>query len=117
MEITMNLENHTKQVEYIFNIVTEKTTGSKHKEYANADNVFINFQEGAKINGSNQITTAWNFATKHLVSFMDIIKNPLKFAMPVIDEKATDLIAYIVIIRNMILEKQYAEKVKVDCNE
>ena len=85
---------------------TKETLLSKNKEYADGEDVFHNFDVASDylkhIDVSSPAGAAMAFATKHLVSIVDIVNTPAKFTQDQIDEKIGDMINYLILIRGML---------------
>ena len=86
----------------------------KNDEYANADEVFHNFNNavGISLHNSN-VAVAWEFVVKHLQSVKDLVTeieednelNALTIPQAYLDEKFGDVINYFILIEGMIKEK------------
>ena len=84
----------------------KNTLDNKGNEYANTENVFINFERSAAIRDKNtKEEVMLDYAMKHLVSVIDIIDNPTKAVnSKLIEEKFGDLINYLILIEASLLE-------------
>lgn len=74
----------------------------KGKEYATDKDKFHNFNVAAILNGTTPEKALWGFATKHLVSIMDIIDDSDKFSGQQIEDKIGDMINYLILLGIML---------------
>jgi hypothetical protein len=80
----------------------------KGKEYRRGDNAMHNFNRAAEISGTTREKALWGFATKHLVSFLDILDDIEKGNLPtedVVNEKVGDLVNYLILAEASIKDK------------
>ncbi len=77
----------------------------KNKEYADADNKFHNFDRAAEIMKCTREEALKGFMTKHIVSVFDMIEGYKHFSKEIIDEKIEDTIAYLVILKAMLYNR------------
>lgn len=80
----------------------------KGKEYRRDGDAMHNFNRAAAIAGTTREKALWGFATKHLVSFLDILDDIDKGILPteeLLSEKIGDLINYLVLCEASILDK------------
>jgi len=80
---------------------------TKGKEYRRNNDVFHNFNEGARITGQTREEVLWGFALKHFISIQDI-KNDIKLGLKkptkeLLDEKYGDLINYLLLEKASII--------------
>ena len=83
---------------------------AKAKEYAPGTDRLHNFKRAAAINSSTPINQAWNFATKHLVSILDMKEDPTKYSLAQWDEKMGDMINYLILMEACVHEAHAAKK-------
>lgn len=88
-----------------------KVLVAKRKEYTNNDDPFHNFRAATGVSLHNtKEAVAYEFLVKHLQSFKDIItfiedKNYTNIDKVLLDEKAIDIINYVLLIRGMIIDR------------
>ena len=97
-----NPNSVSEQVEWFFSTLSNKFI-AKSKEYS-TDSWDSNFVKGGRVLGVSKEQALLGYATKHLVSIMDIVegKSATKEA---IDEKFGDTFIYFALLRVMLLEK------------
>lgn len=81
----------------------------KNKEYASEGDIYAALKEGEKFSiheAENAADIAWSYATKHLVSIIDIIKNYRGYTKEQIDEKFGDFELYLELIRAFYIERK-----------
>lgn len=80
----------------------------KNKEYRRNDNVYHNFDQGAKIKGITPEKVLDGFLLKHEVSIADMTDDLDKGTLPTkekVEEKFNDNIIYLLIKKAMILNR------------
>lgn len=97
-----NPNSVSEQVEWFFSTLSNKFI-AKSKEYS-TDSWDSNFVKGARVLGTSKEQALLGYATKHLVSIMDISEGK-QATKEEIDEKFGDLIVYFSLLRVMLLEK------------
>ena len=99
-------EEFTKKVEKRIDLIRQ-TLLTKHKEYAQDDNVFRNFDEaaGGFSLHSTSAEVLWSYMTKHLVSIKDIVAENKAADPAVISEKIGDVINYLILLEAMLNQK------------
>jgi len=97
-----NPNSVSEQVEWFFSTLSNKFI-AKSKEYS-TDSWDSNFVKGARVLGTSKEQALLGYATKHLVSIMDISEGK-SYTKEEIDEKFGDLIVYFSLLRVMLLEK------------
>lgn len=105
----MKREEFTNRVEKRIDLIRQ-TLLTKHKEYANDDNVFRNFDEaagGLSLHGTSS-EVLWSYMTKHLVSIKDIVADKKPVDTAVVSEKIGDVINYLILLEAML--NQQGEK-------
>ena len=80
---------------------------SKGKEYANDDDRFINFRDGARMTRSSPEEVLWFYMTKHTVSVKKIIDevDSNLASKELIQEKIGDMINYLILLEGMLYER------------
>jgi hypothetical protein len=78
------------------------TLDNKHQEYADRDNNFSNFQKGAEILKCSKEEVMLMYATKHLVSVIEITQGKAATKAQ-IEEKFGDLVNYLILIEASLL--------------
>jgi len=85
----------------------------KAREYADASNVFSNFEKATGLSFHNERETVlWEYMVKHLQSIKDMV-NCLEvggevrghFNLPLVDEKIGDAINYLLLLRSMLHDR------------
>lgn len=97
-----NTTSVSNQIQQFFTALTDKFA-AKSKEYS-TDSWDSNFVKGARVLGTSKEQALLGYATKHLVSIMDISEGK-SYTKEEIDEKFGDLIVYFSLLRVMLLEK------------
>lgn len=92
----------SNEIQQFFTALTDKFA-AKSKEYA-TDSWDSNFVKGGRVLGVSKEQALLGYATKHLVSIMDIVEGK-SATKEEIDEKFGDLIVYFSLLRVMLLEK------------
>lgn len=92
----------SEQIEWFFSTLSNKFA-AKSKEYA-TNSWDSNFVKGGRVLGVSKEQALLGYATKHLVSIMDIAEGK-SYTKEEIDEKFGDLIVYFSLLRVMLLEK------------
>lgn len=103
----MGIQDFNSEFERFFNELVQRVQ-NKQMEYARNGDPFHNFKQAAKLNNSLPEIELHNFMTKHLVSYMDMLKDIEKGSYPtsnVADEKLGDIIVYMGLLRTMIHSK------------
>lgn len=80
----------------------------KGKEYRRGGDAMHNFNRAAAISNTSREKALWGFATKHLVSFLDILDDVEKGNLPsedLLSEKIGDLVNYLILCEASILDK------------
>jgi hypothetical protein len=80
----------------------------KGKEYRRNNDVYHNFNVGAKISGQIPEKVLQGFLLKHLVSYQDILNDIEQGKLPskeLVEEKLNDIITYYVIQKTQILNR------------
>lgn len=83
----------------------------KGNEYATTDDRLSAFKKAGAIQDQTMLQAALGMLTKHLVSLVDMIqdKNPARFGVDRWNEKLTDAINYLLIMRAIIEEDETGE--------
>lgn len=85
-----------------------KTLIEKGKEYRRNNDPLHNFRVAAKVGNTTEEKALWGFATKHYVSFLDMLNDIEQGVLPTesyVDEKIGDLINYLILCEASIKEK------------
>jgi len=85
---------------------------AKNVEYGHNEEALYNFKRAAKINNTIPEVSLWGFASKHLVSVIDIIVNLQNGELAdkkQFDEKIGDLINYLILLKALIYERYEQE--------
>lgn len=82
----------------------QTSLGEKARGYAFNDDRLYNFKVGARINNESPVDTLWGYATKHLVSVVDLVEGRLPATKENIDEKVGDLINYLILLEALLKE-------------
>lgn len=80
----------------------------KAKEYRRNDNPFHNFEVGAMKTNQTREQIIRSFALKHEISIEDIVNDIAEGKLPnkaIVDEKITDAINYLIILKASILDR------------
>jgi hypothetical protein len=81
---------------------------AKGKEYRRNNDPLHNFRVAAKVSNTTEEKALWGFATKHYVSFLDMLNDMEQGKLPAeayVDEKIGDLINYLILCEASIKEK------------
>jgi hypothetical protein len=84
--------------------------GQKAEEYSTDLDKLHNFKCAARINGTHPVREAHGFLTKHLVSYMDMIKKVEQgviIPQSTIEEKFTDILNYFILQEAIITENNF----------
>ena len=77
----------------------------KGAEYATDQDVFHNFEEGAKMSfHDKREMVAWEYMMKHMISIKDMISSKDAYSEYTIREKFGDAINYLILMEAMMLE-------------
>jgi len=90
-----------------------KTLIEKAKEYHRNNDPLHNFRIAATVSNTTQEKALWGFATKHYVSFLDMLNDIEQGNLPTesyVDEKIGDLINYLILCEASIKEKIIYDK-------
>jgi hypothetical protein len=80
----------------------------KAKEYRRNSDPLHNFNMASKLNNTTREKALWGFATKHLVSFLDMLDDIEKNKLPqreYVEEKIGDLINYLILCEASIKDR------------
>ena len=80
----------------------------KGKEYRRNSDPLHNFNMASKLNNTTREKALWGFATKHLVSFLDMLDDIEKNKLPkkeYVEEKIGDLINYLILCEASIKDR------------
>jgi len=105
----MNVEHFNEIVNDTVSKVQNVLT-TKRAEYAFDKDVFHNFIEAAGLMNdglgipSTPVLEAAGYMRKHIVSILDMCKQPYNLTEHIINEKIVDSINYLILIKAMLLE-------------
>lgn len=88
--------------------LTREVLITKGKEYRRNSDPLHNFNVASKLNNTTREKALWGFATKHLVSFLDMLDDIEKNKLPkeeYVEEKIGDLINYLILCEASIKDK------------
>ena len=88
--------------------LTREVLITKGKEYRRNSDPLHNFNVASKLNNTTREKALWGFATKHLVSFLDMLDDIEKNKLPkkeYVDEKIGDLINYLILCEASIKDR------------
>lgn len=80
----------------------------KGREYRRNSDPLHNFNMASKLNNTTREKALWGFATKHLVSFLDMLDDIEKNKLPqkeYVEEKIGDLINYLILCEASIKDR------------
>jgi hypothetical protein len=89
-------------------VMIKRTLVQKGKEYRRNNDPLHNFRVAAKVGNTTEEKALWGFATKHYVSFLDMLNDIEQGKFPAeayVDEKIGDLINYLILCEASIKEK------------
>jgi hypothetical protein len=89
--------------------ICESLLCSKAKEYSLEKDRLASFKTGAKLQGITPKQCLLGYATKHIVSITDMIKTDKKFTLARWEEKITDTINYLLLLKAMVEEELLVE--------
>ena len=101
-------ETIKKTLEDLENLLVKKGA-----EYIRNNDVFHNFNEGAKITGQTPEKVLYGFLLKHLISVNDIRNDLDKGIIPTefaVNEKYNDILIYFLLEKSMLIERIKKEK-------
>ena len=88
--------------------LTREVLITKGKEYRRNSDPLHNFNVASKLNNTTREKALWGFATKHLVSFLDMLDDIENNKLPkkeYVDEKIGDLINYLILCEASIKDR------------
>ena len=88
--------------------LTQEVLITKGKEYRRNSDPLHNFNVASKLNNTTREKALWGFATKHLVSFLDMLDDIENNKLPkkeYVDEKIGDLINYLILCEASIKDR------------
>lgn len=81
---------------------------SKRGEYAPDYDVLQNFKDAAAMNGISSPEALWGYVTKQIVSVKNMVhQDTTNFSMAQWDEKLTDIINYMVLLKAIVIENHW----------
>jgi hypothetical protein len=96
-------------------VMIKRTLSVKAKEYRRNNDPLHNFRVAAKVGNTTEEKALWGFATKHYVSFLDILNDIEQGKLPTfeyVDEKIGDLINYLILCEASMKEKINNSRIK-----
>ena len=78
---------------------------SKAKEYAAGSDHLHNFKQAAALQGITPIEALGGMMAKHTVSIYDMLGSDAEFPLTQWDEKITDHLNYLILLRALVIEK------------
>ena len=88
--------------------LTREVLITKGREYRRNSDPLHNFNVASKLNNTTREKALWGFATKHLVSFLDMLDDIENNKLPkkeYVDEKIGDLINYLILCEASIKDR------------
>lgn len=111
---TMTAEKYYNEIDNAINRV-KSMLDSKRSEYAEGDiDPLHNFNVGAGLTGEDRKKVLAGYMLKHTVSVYDMIYSGKEFPISKWDEKITDHIAYLLILRVILSEEHEFESGKLN---
>lgn len=86
----------------------KSTLIEKGKEYRRNNDIFHNFNVGAKITSQSREKVLYGFMLKHLISFQDIINDIEQDKLPTtehLEEKVSDIVNYMILFEASVKNK------------
>ena len=84
---------------------TRETLAAKANEYATIDDRFHNFNVASRIMRCSPECALWSFATKHLVSVIDLVDmvdQGRDIDIEIAEEKIQDMICYLILLEGLL---------------
>lgn len=88
----------------------ENTLIRKQAEYNLDDDRLGFFKHNAAFLGRTPEETLWAMASKHFISLTDMVNSDNKFSEALFDEKITDAINYLILLKGLVLDTGKAIK-------
>lgn len=82
---------------------------SKAKEYSLDTDRLASFKTGAQLQGITPKQCLMGYTTKHIVSISDMIRTNKKFTLDRWEEKITDTINYLLLLKALVTEELLME--------
>lgn len=76
----------------------------KRNEYANLNDVLINFKRAASFLEQTPLQALFGMLTKHLISLRDIVIEQKTVPLELFQEKITDTINYLILLEGLFIE-------------
>lgn len=101
----MNSEEFNKFLEIEFADIRAKlkVKGAEYAPEETQSSRFHNFQTAAALNGESMEKALWGFATKHIVSLSDMIKDVDAYSLHTWEEKIGDVVNYMLLLKAMLV--------------
>lgn len=84
----------------------EEVLGTKNKEYASDADKLHNFRVAADLQGTTEREALGGMMAKHVVSIYDLIQRDTLAPMEVWDEKITDTMNYLILLKAIVIEER-----------
>lgn len=84
----------------------KKVLLNKGHQYSLDDDRLSHFKRSANLMNTNEKQALFNMLTKHLISISDMCLSKTKFDLSLWNEKITDSINYLIILRAIVEEKE-----------
>lgn len=117
----MNSETFARSIEHQLQICTDVLV-DKAREYATDDDRLHNFNVAAALQDETPVEALLGMMAKHTVSVFDMGRNAMAYPMDIWDEKITDHINYLLLLRAAIQEihgdalEDYIEELTLEQN-
>lgn len=89
--------------------ISKRLLIDKSREYANDGDRLHNFRLAAELQGSDMKQALAGMMVKHTVSIYDMINDENSFVMDIWEEKITDHINYLLLLKAVLVEEIAAE--------
>lgn len=96
--------------------LTREVLIAKGREYRRNSDPLHNFTMASKLNNTTREKALWGFATKHLVSFLDMLDDIEKNKLPkkeYVEEKIGDLINYLILCEASIKDRMINDSISL----
>lgn len=93
-----------------------ETLNAKAAEYAADSDRLHNFKVAAAARGCTPVQALSGMLVKHTVSVYDMMESDKRYSVSLWDEKITDHINYLLLLKALLVEEQ-VEETKVQCLE
>lgn len=97
--------------------ICNDTLASKAEEYANERDRLHNFKKAAHLRNQSPREALGGMMVKHTVSIYDMIDNKILAPLEQWDEKITDNINYLILLKAAVYEEYSENQIEIDRNE